>query len=251
MNLKIAILGEGKTDYGYYDYDRWIEGPVQLIIRRLLCDFNIEFVPITKNDLKTIAAFQGRYKKPKFPGHGMNVNRLCTFLAVNRKDVDLIIYYTDTDKETGVSASEREAKSRFDNIYADIVTAFKSQTVYLGIPLVPIRMIESWLLGDESAFIQAYGSLPVSPGLPKQPEFVWGDESNPNSNHPKALLKRVLAQYHKSSCIEEYNLITEGMNINTLMRKCSYSFNKFVEDLNNCKLILQQQRKEAAPHLLD
>jgi len=65
--------------------------------------------------------------------------------------------------------------------------------------MIPLKMIESWLLADEIAFTTCFGKPPTRPPLPRQPELIWGDENDQTSNHPKIILKRVLDQYKSQS----------------------------------------------------
>jgi hypothetical protein len=100
-----------------------------------------------------------------------------------------------------------------------------------GIPMLPIRMIENWLLGDEDAYTISFGRKPHSPKLPKKPEFIWGSKYDINSDYPKHYLKRVLNQYNELIETTNYINIMENINIDRLKETCSYSFGKFYEQI--------------------
>ncbi|WP_053241428.1 hypothetical protein [Clostridium sp. DMHC 10] len=110
----------------------------------------------------------------------------------------------------------------------------KSYEVLL-ISMMPIRMIESWLLGDESAYEKCFDKKPSKPKLPKRPEFLWSREDDPNSDFPKCYLNRVLKQYNEVSSRKVFNEIAENIDIEILKNTCYISFFKFCEDFKNIK----------------
>jgi hypothetical protein len=97
---------------------------------------------------------------------------------------------------------------------------------------VPLRMIESWLLSDETSFIKCFGKPPSNPPLPAKPKLIWGEKDNPDSNYPKNLMNRVLKQYEdRESGREIFKDIAEVMQIETLRKKCPISFETFYSDI--------------------
>lgn len=230
MTKKVLLYGEGPTDYGKTQYGtaEWEEGPVQPIIRKLV-NGDIEFAYATKDDVKgrTIQ----RRTAAKVRGHGVKSYKLC-MIAEERGDIDNIICYVDADREHGSSKSVRDAKKRLRDVYKEIKNGFerfpvdRSQT---SIPMVPLKMIESWLLADEQAFAQ-FGEPPTHPALPGQPELIWGDENDPDSDHPKNYLKRVLDQYDQQANRDTFKSIAEKMEIEALRERCPLSFEQFYQD---------------------
>ena len=97
--------------------------------------------------------------------------------------------------------------------------------------MIPIRMIENWLLGDENVYKKIFGSLPASPKLPNKPEYIWGSKYKPDSNYPKHYLRRVLEQYHKDRDTNNYIIISKNIDIENLKKACNYSFGKFYNDI--------------------
>ena len=66
--MRVLLHGEGITDYGKGDgMGGWIEGPVQIFIRRIISDVEIDC--ITNNDIKTQ---RGRLQRKLYGlrGHG-------------------------------------------------------------------------------------------------------------------------------------------------------------------------------------
>ncbi len=231
MAKRILLCGEGPTDYGnpkYGSHD-WEEGPVQPIIRKSV-NGDIEFAYTTKEDIKrkTIQRRTGA----KVTGHGVKSYKLC-IIAEECKDIDNIICYVDADREQGSGKSERESRKRLQKIYNEISNGFKqfsearSQS---SIPMVPLKMIESWLLADEQAFARCFGKTPADPVLPEQPELIWGNEKDSTSNHPKNYLGKVLEQYNQEANRETFKNIAEEIDVNTLKLRCPLSFELFYQD---------------------
>ena len=232
MAKKVLLCGEGSTDYGKQKYGstEWEEGPVQSIIRRSVHE-DIEFANATKNNVKDVR-IQGR-TSAKLKGHGVKAYQLCV-IAKELGDIDNIVCYVDADRGQGSSKSVWDAEKRVQDIYDEIKMGFGTFSVARGrssIPMIPLKMIESWLLADEMAFTTCFGKPPTSPPLPKQPELIWGDEKDPISEHPKNYLKRVLDQYSSQVTREIFISIAENMRIDAIRKRCPISFEQFYHDV--------------------
>lgn len=231
MVKKILLCGEGPTDYGtpQYGSSDWEEGPVQSLIRKSV-NGDIEFTYATKEDVrkKRIQPRTGA----KVPGHGAKSYKLC-MIAAAQGDIDNIVCYVDADRVHGSGKSRLEAQRRLQEVYDQISNGFQQfsqERSQNSIPMVPLKMIESWLLADEQAFTQCYGRQPTNPSLPVQPELIWGDENDPISDHPKNYLKRVLGQYNGQANRDTFKSIAEAINIHTLRIRCPMSFELFYQD---------------------
>lgn len=231
MTKKVLLCGEGPTDYGRQKYGstEWEEGPVQSIIRRsVLAD--IEFTNATKNDVRKVRI---QRTSAKLKGHGVKAYQLCV-IARQLGDIDNIVCYVDADRDQGSSKSARDAKKRVQDIYNEIQMGFEQFSAARSessFPMIPLKMIESWLLADEIGFTACFGKPPTSPPLPRQPELIWGDENVPTSDHPKNYLKRVLEQYGERGTIEIFISIAENMRIDELRERCPLSFELFYQDV--------------------
>jgi hypothetical protein len=117
-----------------------------------------------------------------------------------------------------------------DGKYADVLRAIKSEFDELHrfhcLAIVPKEMIESWLLADESAY-------PSIPKLPREPEEIWGQKSDPNSDHPYNYFVRVLAQFRLPDNRDTYTEIAENTGIEVLKRRCPKSFCQFYTDMQS------------------
>lgn len=227
------MFGEGPTDYGNRKYGtmEWEEGCLQPIIRKSVQGKGITFFCTTKEEVKNKRL---QRTGTKLKGHGVKAFKLCE-LAREMGNIDNIICYVDGDRETDSRKSEHEARKRVREIHDDIVNGFQQyseERSQSSIPMVPCKMIESWLLADEKAFRRAFGNIPRAPSLPQHPELIWGTKNDPNSDHPKNYLKRVLDQYRDTSLNRDtYKTIAENTDIGALREKCPISFEQFYTDI--------------------
>lgn len=226
---EILVFGEGPTDYGKPGSlpDTWEQGPVQTFIRNSV-NQELSFSCVRKDTIKDIKILSRR--KPK--GKGIAALKLCLF--AQSKKYNKIIMFSDADREQGTKNNLLQARRRFEKVYEEITGALEYLRNNQGISLIPmiaLKMIESWLLSDEDAFETCYGKKPDSPVLPEHPELIWGRKDDHQSNYPKNYLRRVLAQFCKEPCQETYYEIAEHIDIETLRSKCYISFSKFYEDV--------------------
>lgn len=150
-------------------------------------------------------------------GHSVKAERLCRYAILHSYKV--AICYVDCDN------------NNFETIYQDITFGFSFYTnQVIGIPMIPKAMIESWLLADEKAFIKVFGKKPSHPPLPKKPESLWGKKSDPESNYPKNVLKRIVSQFNDKPEDWRYSL-ARNSNSKTLLLKCPESYGRFLYDM--------------------
>ncbi len=226
--MVIGLLGEGKNDYGVFGRYEWEEGAIQPLLRKFEQLQNAEIIPITKQKNKTIT--HGR-KFKRTSALQLLLRQFCS----ERRNIDLIVVFKDCDKTSGRKATEKEAKRKFKEIYQFLrkeLDNFKSKFDVNGVPMIPIRMLENWLLGDEMSFRKVWDDIPKNPKLPKNPEFIWGDEQDRNSNHPKNYITKVLGQYDENYCTENFIKIVKNINIETLRKTCPNSFGVFYSDIS-------------------
>lgn len=237
--LHIAIIGEGKNDVGIMGNSEWQEGTIQEYLRCFLAnDFDLEFTPlaVSKTETKNIRGLKGgRYRKYKIKGIAKKLFRFVS-LYKNRSDFNLLIFFSDTDKTQGERASKTEAKRKYQAILNDINEAKRLLDDEMPnltlIPMIPIRILECWLLGDYEGF-ENIGCSPQNPLLPSKPELVWGDQNDPNSNYPKNYLKRILENGGFENNTETYQLIILNNNLDNLKQNCSLSFAPFAAKMEN------------------
>lgn len=85
-----------------------------------------------------------------------------------------MIFFSDTDKSQGERASEREARRKYASVLSDIQDGqqFISDEMpnLIFVPMIPVRILECWLLGDNDGF-ENIGFAP-HPSLPNNAEFL-------------------------------------------------------------------------------
>ena len=234
MRKKVLLCGEGPLDYGIKEYgtDNWKEGPVQPITRKSAAE-SVVFENVEKSEIRRL-----RIQRGPTAGHAVKSYKLC--VLARKRRIFNIICYADADKIPGRGRKEVGARAAFQSVYNQVREGFvkfnenfrsNNQNRIVGIPMVPLRMIESWLLSDEEAFNKCFGKVPSDPRLPGKPELIWGDKHDPGSDYPKHLMERALKQYHKKSNREVFKRIAEEIDIDVLRKQCPISFETFYNDI--------------------
>ena len=231
--MKIAVTGEGKTDYGYLDYNsrEWKWGPVGIYITRISAekDRKIELIPIPRNEVDKIRL---QRSSKHVTGKGVSSRRFA--MAAKNRNINYGIYYCDADR-LGKTAG-RDISKQFETVYEDV----KSGMVDLlekAVPMIAFRMIESWLLGDTDSIGRVFGTRIKQISHPEQ---LSGDSHDPGSNYPKNCLVRVISESDRrysgySLGFDDYCRIAESASLKILRRTCDISFERFYSDL--CEMI--------------
>ena len=110
--MKIAITGEGKTDFGQKEYStgKWLPGPAIVYAENIAKEkgVEVEFIPIEKEDVKKVK-LQRRSSK-EVSGRGIPARKFRILMGEGKYDAG--IFYCDADKETGVKSSNRIAVTK-------------------------------------------------------------------------------------------------------------------------------------------
>jgi len=250
--LKLLLQGEGPTDCGIVNYQTGTveEGPVQIYIRKILGGGELMMKLLTRAGIE-LQTSSHKHKRPrlqphghKLKGHGIRAY-LLSVEAMQQK-CDGCVLYIDADKESGIDARKEHAcKKRYDEIKTDILHGFQAKS-FRGIAAIPMKMIESWIMGDKEAFPRAFGKIhppkhnksiqkDVIESCPSTPELDWGEKSDPNSNYPKNRLNRILSAYNQEPCQETFCEVAQNANIETLCATCPISFKDFHDQLINLR----------------
>ena len=240
--ISILIAGEGPTDCGKIDYEtgEFLEGPVEIYIRKILGEKkDVQFFLVDLKDKEKRPKLQRRGKNLR--GHRMKAMLLMT-MAMERK-YRYAAYYSDTDRAQGSDARKATiCKARYAELKQDIMDGFndgclknKEANKFRGIAIVPVKMIESWLMGDSAAFSRAFSAdaeqSEHSLLCPQQPELDWGAHNDVNSDHPKCRLTRILHVYGQEPNQMTFCQIARNADIETLRRTCPISFADFYEQV--------------------
>ena len=241
--IKILIYGEGPTDCGELNFltGTLVEGPVEVYIRKILGDQ--EEVEFTLTDLT-------KEKRPKFQRIGKNLGKHGRNAALLMRSAladkyHCAAYYSDGDRAQGSDARrENVCQRRYNELKDEIISGFASvriENAVHGVAIIPMKMIESWLMGDPAAFSCAFSHAEEETHknrrqgrqetCPNQPELDWGAHDDPSSNYPKNRLARILDVYGKTCNRETFCEIAEHSSVETLLQTCPISFADFYEQV--------------------
>lgn len=153
---------------------------------------------------------------------------LAAALAVNAES-ELLIFVRDLDG--GSSPRRRNPAADLQKMSDEIRRGSGSS---LGdemacVPGIACRTIEAWALGDGNAVAAACG-LQKAAELPegKTPEQLWGKPRDPNSNHPKMVLRTIVGDKPTRG---DFAAIAEQADLDTIRTSCSLSFEPFAAAL--------------------
>lgn len=221
---QVLLYGEGPTDYGMeaYSTGKWLDGPVQSFMRKICPDIEIKCVASLKDDRPKVQ----RKTLQSLHGHAPEA----LFLSLKAKEMgkDIAALYIDGDRTPGCRPTkELDCKKRHRELKEQILEGFQSSRCTLScLPIIPMKMIESWLMSDPQSFPKAFGGeTPLE--MPAHPELEWGEKNSPSSNYPKNQLLRILAQYHQGASRENFVALAENSDIQMLRQKCPISFEDF------------------------
>ncbi|MCA9491355.1 MAG: DUF4276 family protein, partial [Myxococcales bacterium] len=93
---------------------------------------------------------------------------------------------------------------------------------------VPLRMVESWALGDADALEQVAGRSVSLPG--GSPELLWGAKRDDGSNYPKHVLQRALDDEPNA---EVFAQIASAADLDVIANRCPVSFAPFLNALRS------------------
>lgn len=234
MKIRIAVTGEGATDYGHMGYHpktkqpEWKWGPVEGFCKLCLKEEeaeNLELYPIRKEEVKRIKLLRSDsgLKGRAIPAR--KFRNLCREQKLNYG-----IFYSDADRGGDSGKTQHSARKHFEDIYQEIISGLQEGEEKHFIPMVPLKMVECWMLADEKTFLQCFGKMPK---LPRQPELLWGDKENPKSDYPKCYLSRVLNQVSDGRAESDREVFCElvaYMDAEVLKEKCPISFHIFYDD---------------------
>lgn len=238
--MRIAVTGEGPTDYGKRDYDtgKWIEGPLQKyakkIAEKVLAE-EVELCVLEKESVKNI-----RIQRKSLKGlEGFSVPAKKFTYWMKEQGIRKGIYYCDADREGSEKNTPGNAEKRFRTVYNQIAIGLAETE---AIPVVALHMIESWLLGDKKALEIAFRVSIPNHEMPSKPEYLWGEKTDPNSSYPKNYLKRLIAKSDKRYADfkgnqKDFCEIAEASDLECMRKNCPISFEKFYMDFVNmiCK----------------
>lgn len=255
MKNQVAVTGEGPTDYGCRIFDKrsgqyqWQWGPVIEILEKCRKaaenETEVEWVPVEKEEIKKIKLLR---TEKNLKGRAIPARKFRNYCQANQ--IQYGIFYTDADRGEDSGKEENKAEKHFSMVYSEAKSGLKADTSEgRFLPMIPLKMIENWLLADEYAYKMEYGQIPSKPSLPRQPEFIWGKKEDPESDYPKNYLSRVLAEVSKNTdqnSREVFCRLAQWIRTEILRERCPLSFKPFYQDfLEMCKTMKDASKGEA------
>ena len=243
--MTFFFTGEGPTDYGRQAFgsETWQEGAAMYIFRKTAASLGLEHVDIVPIDKKSYAQVHLQRLPHTIKGRGQTCYKFLMYLQLHKSHTSdekqqPAVFYCDIDKLPGAkNASETVCKRHYQDETEHINAAIKC-FARPCIAMMPLKMIENWLLSDKAAFQKAFDTT-ACPALPPKPELIWGDDEEPISNYPKHFMDRVLAPLLHCNCkqgevsghTELFVDIAQNTDIQTLKEKCPISFVPFYDSL--------------------
>jgi hypothetical protein len=199
--VTVYLHCEGVTDYAV----------IPALMKKVCQKPDLDIQWIKREELKRVRIH--RKRGVVISGHYKMIKALVNYSF--KENCKCIAYHQDADgKYTDVY---KKLDSEFDHL----------REKFRCLAIVPKETIESWLLADKNA----YPGIPENPALPGKPEELWGDSHDPNSNHPKYYLSRVLEQFHLEKNRDTYADIAEKSDVATVKCRCPVSFGQFYADM--------------------
>lgn len=236
--MKMFLTGEGPTDCGRSRFDKkssqfvWEDGPVQVYIRKIIPDLQID--TFGKAELRDLSATRKTKRNQRstqdLEGHGQRAFYIAQLAT--EKGYDITAMYSDADKTSGSTQKDTTScQKRFSLISGQILAGLQRGGASKPLAIVPMKMIECWILGDRKAFVEVFGSAPKQAQF-KNPELLWGDEHDPESDYPKNRLARILKECGGESSQDTFVTIANASDIATLCKSCPISFADFFSQLD-------------------
>lgn len=238
--LDVLLTGEGADDYGWREFGslNWEEGAAAKLIHKCAKaqDVQIHLAFVDRQEVERVRL--QRRSMQGLSGKAIPARKFYRYIRENKYFYG--IYYCDADRSTGSSNTVKEAKKRFKEVYEEVEKgANPGLDARRIIPMIALRMIESWLLSDKKAFEIVYGEKVVGEAgvsFPAKPEYLWGKEEDPQSNYPKNYLKRICQSFNRKHKIlfdrRLYADLAEQIDIEMLCEKCPVSFGTFRKDFD-------------------
>lgn len=233
--MKIAVTGEGVTDYGEKEYgtDKWKWGPVAVYLIRIAQKkgVNVELHPIPREQIESLKL--QRRSLMGLEGKAIPSRKFAELMK--REKCEYGVYFCDADREAGAkNSNDVQAKRQLDARYGEVMQGLES-VEHNKIPMIPLRMIENWIMSDLSAIEKVYNKKFKKRISLNDCELLWGDKHNPDSNYPKHYLGRMIHSLDKKYAdepigAETFCAIAEQQNLDTVRKICHRSFERFYSD---------------------
>jgi hypothetical protein len=218
--MKVFACFEGDTDIG----------ALETFLKKCAKGISFDIESYTHSTLKEIK--RARLLNAKAKNIPKDDSKFTRQLAIRK-----LLYLADINNESHIAYHQDAGHDGFRKIYNETKEAF----VKAGVPdeikslaIIPKEMTESWLLADIKA-INLLGDGTIHVDQSPNPETLWGNEQDPNSNYPKNYLKRNLEQldFNLDNSHDTYAKIAENTDVEVLKHRCPESFGQFYVDMQS------------------
>jgi hypothetical protein len=218
--MKVFACFEGDTDIG----------ALETFLKKCPKGISFDIESYTHSTLKAIKG--ARLLNTKTKNISKDDGKFTRQLAIRK-----LLYLADKNNESHIAYHQDAGHDGFRKIYNETKEAFVKVCVsdeIKSLAIIPKEMTESWLLADVKA-INLLGDGTVHVDQSPNPETLWGNEEDPNSNYPKNYLKRNLEQLglNSDNNRDTYTKIAENTNVEVLKRRCPESFGQFYTDMQS------------------
>jgi hypothetical protein len=226
-SLRIYVAGEGPNDIGdlakepVYRPDRRQEGFLQPAIRALRSGDEVHF-----DGSKITLLAKARFADLRT---GLGQRAAAAYRIASAAGADAVVVVHDVDKAATGRATLQEARRSHQLVRQHLLDGFTmasdgSLSTAVG---TPCRCIEAWALGDLDA-VSTVAALLKKPSLPTPPEELWGKPHDPQSNHPKQVLRRI---FGGEAGTQEYCDIAAVADPGAVETNCPLSFAPFAQEI--------------------
>jgi hypothetical protein len=215
--MKIFACFEGDSDIG----------AIEILMRKCAGGIDFEIESYTHNSLKKFTVISASNRKDRnLPKQDDQFTRILAirkllYLA-NRNDSKYIAYHQDADHDN------------FRKKYQAVQDAFSDAGIpsdIKALAIVPKEMTESWLLSDVKALNKLNPGRSSSVSLSPNPENLWGQKEDPESDYPKNYIRRNLEKLDAEINRDTYSQIAENSDIEVIRHRCPLSFGQFYADM--------------------
>ena len=204
--MLVFLVGEGPSDIGDLSsspsYRNGGEGFFQPLIRTMLgdCDF----------DGQKVTALGKR----KMKGAKSALGRKAAIAAALAQalEADILVYSMDADHA-------------FARRSAELVQYLQGQDLPFAVAVAK-QTIEAWVMGDPSAV----AAIETGVAPPTKPENLWGKPSEPDSNHPKQFIRRLV---DRNPNREDFAAAGAAALPSQLCQQCPESFRPFADQISS------------------
>lgn len=215
--LVVALYAEGSTD------NRFLSPIIQRTAERIIAQDGQGFVDVSEPMI--VPKQQGRRRE-----------ECILSAACYAHGYHALIVHSDADDRTPDRALLERVQPGFD-----LVSRTDKEACKHLIPVIPVQMIEAWMLADHSALRQVIGTdlSPKNLGLPSRPTEVERD-ANPKRTLDEVIQRAISTRPHRRRQLDfstRQESLARTINLDTLHSVPSYrdfilKFRKTLSELN-------------------